>query len=72
MKPSEKQLRIATNEGRSAAFNRPAEVARLDQLLRLCPYNNKALALAWRNGARSYFGHNSGWPQAATSATPED
>jgi hypothetical protein len=69
MKPSEKQLAIARQEGGSAAFNRPLG-KRLDELLALCPYRNKALALAWRNGVRQHFGRNRGWPEAATSADP--
>lgn len=71
MKPSEKQLAIARQEGGSAAFNRPKGMSR-DKLLTLCPYKNKALALAWRNAVRTYFGVNRGWSDEPTSATQED
>jgi hypothetical protein len=67
MKPSEKQLGIARREGGSAAFNRPKGM-RLDQLLKLCPYDHKALALAWRNAVRLHFGVNRAWSDGATSA----
>lgn len=73
MKPTERQLGIARSEGGSAAFNRPKGM-RQDQLLALCPYKHKALALAWRNAVRLYFSTNRGWSddEGPTSATQED
>lgn len=68
MKPSEKQLGIARNEGGSAAFNRPKGMTQA-QLLALCPYRNKALALAWRNAVKRHFAARA-WHEPQTSATP--
>lgn len=70
MKPTERQLAIARQEGGSAAFNRPKGMQQ-DQLLKLCPYRNKALALAWRNAARLHFSVQRGWSDGPTSADEE-
>lgn len=69
MKPSEKQLAIARHEGGHAAFNRPAGMA-MNVLLKLCPYQNHALALAWRTSVRRYFNAQHGWQPSPTSTTP--
>lgn len=71
MKPSERQLGIARQEGGSAAFNRPKGMSQ-DELLALCPYPNKALALAWRNAVRTYFNVNRGWSDGPTSAATQE
>lgn len=71
MKPSEKQLGIARQEGGSAAFNRPKGMSQA-ALLALCPYRHQALALAWRNAVRRYFGANRDWPEAPTSANANE